>query len=153
MKHLIAATTLAAALAQPASATTFPTLTTIYVGAGVTDDGSGSNAGIATSFICLNVSGVTASVRFLVLDTPGSVAGSLTTTVNHGATFTASTHLTVIFADNSVSPAVDISQGGVNIESTQSGVFCTAAIVDAAGDPPTFSMPLVRINGHPGPEE
>ena len=62
-----------AALAQPASAITFPTLTTIYVGAGVKDDGGAGDAGIATSFLCSNVSGRTADIRFLVLNHSGSV--------------------------------------------------------------------------------
>ena len=35
MKTLLAAVTLVAALAHPAAAVTFPSLTTIYVGAGV----------------------------------------------------------------------------------------------------------------------
>ena len=37
MKKCLAAVALSAALVQPADATTFPTLTTIYVGAGVKD--------------------------------------------------------------------------------------------------------------------
>ena len=47
MKMTFTATALAAVLVQPASATTFPALTTIYVAAGVYDDGSVSNTGVA----------------------------------------------------------------------------------------------------------
>jgi len=39
MKTKLSIVALAAALTQPAAATTFPTLTTIYIGSGVRDDG------------------------------------------------------------------------------------------------------------------
>jgi hypothetical protein len=43
MKTKLSAITLAVALAQPAAAVTFPTLTTIYVGSGVYDDSDAAN--------------------------------------------------------------------------------------------------------------
>ena len=78
MKKYLAAVALAVALAQPAAAVTFPTLTTIYVGSGVYDDGSGSATGTATAIHCSNVSGVSVQVRVLVLSSVGGVEGSLT---------------------------------------------------------------------------
>jgi len=63
MKTIFAALTLAAALAQPAAAVTFPSLTTIYVGTGIRDDGNLSGMGVATVFPCINVSGATATIR------------------------------------------------------------------------------------------
>ena len=62
---------------EPASAVTFPSLTTIYVVAGVTDGGGAAGVGSATAFHCLNVSGVTTSVRFVVLNGNGAVVASL----------------------------------------------------------------------------
>ena len=53
-----------AAPTQPAGAVTFPSLTTIYVGSGVRDDGGAANLGLATTFICSNVSGVTTTSAF-----------------------------------------------------------------------------------------
>ena len=53
---------------QPASAITFPSLTTIYVGSGVTDSSEVASVGIATAFSCSNVSGQSTTLRFLVLD-------------------------------------------------------------------------------------
>jgi hypothetical protein len=42
----------------------------------------------------------------------------------------------------------------LNVESTQSGVFCTAAIIDAELGPNYGSSPhLVRVNPHPGTVE
>jgi len=156
MKKSLFAVALAAALAQPASAVTFPSLTTIYVGSGVFDDGGADNTGEATSILCSNVSGVSAQVRVLILGDLGEVEGSLTRTLAHGATETFSTHATVIFDDVTASLATGIvDQGVVNVEATNSAVFCTAAIIDAAGNPPVFTMPLhlVRVNPHPGTVE
>jgi hypothetical protein len=156
MKKYLAAVALAATLAQPAAAVTFPTLTTIYVGSGVFDDGNVDHIGEATSIHCSNVSGVSVQVRVLILNATGGIAGSLTRALVHGATETFSTHQTTIFIDGNGDLATgDVGQGVVNVEATNSAVFCTAAILDAAGDPPVFSMPLhlVRVNPHPGTVE
>ena len=152
MKYL-AAVAFAAALAQPASAITFSKLTTIYIGSGVKDDGGGQDAGVATLFNCSNVSGVSASVRFLVLNPVGQVLASKTYTPSHGSTLSVATHATVLFSDDNLA-TFGVSQGVVNIESTQSGVFCTAMIVDAASTVPNgITLPLVRVNPHPGTVE
>jgi hypothetical protein len=155
MKKHLSAFALAATLAQPAAAVTFPSLTTIYVGSGVYDDGGGDNGGVATSIHCSNVSGVTVSVRALVLNFIGANFGSLTVNLAHGATVTFSTHLTSVFNDEDLGVTFGIKQGVVNVESTNSAVFCTAVVVDAANEPPTLMSPLhlVRVNPHPGTVE
>ena len=156
MKSYLAALALAAALAQPASAITFPSLTTIYVGSGVIDSGSALETGFATSFHCTNVSGVSAAIRFQVLLADGSLAGSVTASAAHGATVTASTHSTRVYSDvlHVISPGAQVFQGGVNIESTQSAVFCTAVALDATVNVPNgVELHLVRVNPHPGTVE
>ena len=156
MKTYLAAAALFIALAPPASAITFPSLTTIYVGSGVRDNGAGDITGVATTFHCTNVSGVTVSIRYLVLFSTGAVAGAITLSAAHGATVTASTHDTALFSDtgNSIVPGTAVSQGGINIESTQSGVFCTAMMVDASALVPSgIDLHLVRVNPHPGTVE
>jgi hypothetical protein len=151
MKKYLAVVALAAALTQPASAITFPSLTTIYVGSGVAD--SGTATGSATTFHCTNVSGVSTSVRFLVLRATGAVAASATLTVAHGATVTTSTHGTFAYGDSSLVTG-GLFQGAINIESFQSGVFCNAVVVDSAASTPLgVPLPLVRINPHPGTVE
>ena len=155
-KGFVAATALAAALAQPASALTFSSLTTIYVGSGVFDTGTAANIGMATSIHCSNVSGQSVQVRVLILGDNGSVVDSLTLTLVHGATTTFSTHQTSIFNDTVGDLSTGaVNQGVVNVEATNSAVFCTAAVIDAEGFPPVFSMPLhlVRVNPHPGTVE
>jgi hypothetical protein len=153
MKTTLAAIALAATLAQPAGAVTFPSLTTIYVGAGVFDNGGDDDTGEATSILCANVSGVTVSVRALILDNVG-VQGSLTVFVSHGQTQTFSTHSTAVFPEASLETGA-VQQGIVNIEATNSAVFCSAHIVDAQNAKPVFMSPihLVRVNPHPGTVE
>ena len=157
MQKYLLAFGLATAVSQPAVATTFPSLTTIYVGSGVRNTDDIADAGIATSFHCTNVSGQTADFRFLVLNINGSVAGSVVSTaVPHGRTRTVSTHGTIVFGNESATSAgTIIEQGSINIEATQSAVFCTAAVVDAGNAIPLFTMPLhlVRVNPHPGTVE
>jgi hypothetical protein len=148
---LLAATTIAAG--APAGAITFSKLTTIYIGNGIRDNGGALNEGIATSFHCANVSGLTANVRFLVLAENGAPRASHTLTLVHGASTTVSTHATEAHAELSlVTGSVD--PGILNIESTQSDVFCAAETINAADPIPIgVSRNLVRVNPHPGTVE
>ena len=153
MKTTLTALALALTLAQPASAITFSKLTTIYVGSGVVDSGGGDNVGLATIFNCSNVSGVGATVRFLVLSTFG-VNADKSVTLPHGETVVAATDETAVAFETLSLDVMSILNGGmVNIESTQSGVFCNAAFVDSAGGGLGYNLPLVRVNPHPGTVE
>jgi hypothetical protein len=146
------------ALVPPATATTFPSLTTIYVGTGVFDSGHGDNAGTATVFFCSNVSGIAAQVRFVVLDNSANVVGNVTVNVAHGESTIAATHGVTVY-EGEASMLVGIfgrqTRGAVlNIESTQSGVFCTARIQGATlGAEEAVPLHLVRVNPHPGTVE
>jgi len=141
-------------IAPTASAATFPSLTTIYIGTGVRDNGGTVHAGTATTFHCSNVSGVSTSVRFLVLYHTGSVAVSFTRTVAHGATVAVSTHATLPYEEDTDLGTLAVSEGVINIESLQSGVFCNAKTIDAsAAFPDGVVLPLVRVNPHPGTVE
>jgi hypothetical protein len=151
MKTTLTAFALAATLAPPAAAVTFPSLTTIYVGSGVRDD-QGTNT-IATAFFCTNVSGVTASVRFLILSVDGAVAQFGTVPVAHGATHTIVTNPIAGFLSNSNFAAGPIGQGAVNIESTQSAVFCNALIMHRVNVGEGVPLHLVRVNPHPSTVE
>ena len=154
MTKLFVAAALATALVQPATAVTFPTLTTIYVGAGVFDNGAADDAGAATSIHCANVSGVTVQIRALILDNTTAVAGNQTVTVSHGGSVTFSTHETAAFFDGANLETVLVSQGVVNIEATNSAVFCTAMQIDAGAIiPDGIDLHLIRVNPHPGTVE
>ena len=156
MKHLTAAIALAAALAQPASAITFPSLTTIYIITGAKDSGTGNTIGTATAMQCTNVSGVTTSIRFVALSTTGAVLNAvIVNDVVHGRTVEVSTHGTAAYASEELLiPGTPLDSGAVNIEALQSAVFCTAAIIDAAAARPDGITPhIIRVNPHPGTVE
>jgi hypothetical protein len=134
-----------------APAITFPGLTTIYVASGVYDNGGAAFQGIATSVHCTNVSGQTATLRVAFLSNAGAVISSTTPmTMLHGVSLTISTHATAYDQEATFSGAM---QGSVNIESTQSGVFCTGAVIDALNPNEGFALNLVRVNPHPGTAE
>ena len=137
------------ALSSSSSAITFPSLTTIYVGAGITDAGLA-----ATSFQCTNVSGQTASLRILILDDQAMVLDSTTVPLQHGRGHAISTRNIALFGNETDMATGSVSQGTVNIESTQSGVFCTAMLIDATASAPNgIDIHLVRVNPHPGTVE
>ena len=96
---------------------------TIYVGTGVRDDGGGINLGTATAFHCSNTSGVTATIRFLVLNNSGAVRASVSTSLNHGWTHNASTHNTAAYTVDTNLATGAVAEGVINIKSTESGVF------------------------------
>lgn len=140
-------------LVSSTAAITFPTLTTIYIGAGVRDDGGGPNVGIATVFLCSNVSGANASVRFLVLSESGAVADQETIGIQHGRTVLASTHSTATYLEN-VPFTTGVVQNGTGEHRVRSvGVFCTAFLLNAASNAEGVPLHLVRVNPHPGTVE
>jgi hypothetical protein len=147
----LAAVALALSVAQPAAAVTFPSLTTIYVGSGVSSFETQS----ATAVHCSNVSGTSVNVRFLILNGSGFVAGSQSATLVNGQTFTLTTRQTTIFFENFVfTPPINVGEGVLNIEATNSAIFCSAKIIDPDATTTTgFTLPLVRVNPHPGTVE
>jgi hypothetical protein len=129
----------------PSEATTDP-LKVIYRVAGVMDSGSGGNTGIATSFMCTNISPVPENVRFRVYEKSGALAGNFTATLASKETYTASTHLTILVFENHVlSAGVLINQGSAIIWATSAKVICSAMIVDAGAATPTgVALHMVR---------
>jgi hypothetical protein len=106
---------------------------------------------VATSVHCSNVSGQTAELRVLILGSFGDVEGTITQPIAHGRTLTFSTHNT-LFAEIGLQTGA-VSQGVLNVESTQSGVFCTAMIVSGPTLETSVALHMVRVNGHPGTVE
>jgi hypothetical protein len=153
MKQYLTAITLGAALVQPASAVTFPSLTTIYVAAGVFDDGGDENLGFASTVSCSNVSGVTTAIRVLVLNNAGAVEASATNfSVPHGISIRFSTHDTTLPLETNLATG-PVPNGVFNVEALQSAVFCTFDRVSAVD--PVSGVPLhaIRVNPHPGTVE
>ena len=158
MKKLLAAFAAVALTAVlPAQATTF-SLRTIYVASGVYDSGDAGGLGTATSVHCTNLSGKSAQVRVAFYADDGAFEGaSSANALANLATYTVSTHGT--FFSESFPLTGPITQGVLNVQSTESGVFCSAMIVDAAGGPGATDVPegialhMVRYNPHPGTVE
>jgi hypothetical protein len=68
--------------------------------------------------------------------------------------YTVSTHSVAAYAENFSLGTGTVAEGAINIESTQSGVFCNAKTIDAAAAfPDGMIIPLVRVNPHPGTVE
>ena len=125
MKTYLAAFALATAaaslLAPAALATTFPTLTTIYVSPGVYDNGGADDTEFATVASCSNVSGVSTTIRVLILDDDGNFENSHTfSNVAHGASVRASTQFTFLADETRVS-ASGLLNGVINVESLAVG--------------------------------
>ena len=144
----LAAATLTAI--PPAQATTFSTPTIIYTGSGVFDSGDGPNIGTATSVHCSNFSAKTASVTVLYFSAPTVFRGKNGTTFANAKTVTVSTHGVLHFNDL-VANTGAISKGFFIVQSTESGVYCTAMIVDADG-PPSSGIALHMVRYNPNPE-
>ena len=152
MKKYLAAVALVAAIAQPAAAVTFPTLTTIYVGTGLSELTPLANTTGVVS--CANVSGQTANLRVLILNFNGAVADTHTQALAHGANMTVGTRGAASLSITSMDTPAPLLNGTVNIESTESAVFCTAMLIDKTTPGPNgVTLRLVRSNGHPGAEE
>ena len=153
MKKLLAAfAAIALTAVLPAQATTFSVPTVIYVAPGVFDGGGGSG-GTATTVACSNVSGQNATVKWIVYAENGFVADSSTQVLAHGKAYTVSTHGVFLFADEALATGA-IFGGTFAIQSTQSGVFCSAMIVDA-GSPSIngVALHMVRYRPHTGTVE
>jgi len=153
MKKLLAvfaAATLTAVL--PAQATTF-SLRTIYIASGVTDDGGPANTGMATTVLCTNASGKSTTLRIAFYDADGAIRGLSAVIIPHLRTYTLSTHVVAAFTDQSASTGA-ILQGVLNVSTTESAVFCSAMIVDAAAAlVDGVDLHMVRFNPHPGTVE
>ena len=153
---LIAVSAAALTAALPAQATTF-SLRVIYVASGVFDSGDLADVGTATSVHCTNLSGKTATVRVLFYSRNGLVEGFNSGPLANLETRTISTHATY-FGETYLGTGA-IGQGVLKVLSTESGVFCSAMLVDASGGPGAADVPegidlhMVRYNQHPGTVE
>ena len=159
MKRIFTATIAVAAIAltgaTEAVATTFPSLTRIYVASGVVELNTIAISGIMTAVSCSNMSGETASVRFVLRHENGVIAAGGTLLIGSLASRVVTTN-----GDNDIYletqfPTAQMFGGIVEILSTESAVFCSAMIIRADGalDPAGVALHMVRFNPHPGTVE
>ena len=137
MKRIfIAVAAVALAGAIPARATTFPSLTLIYVASGVIEnDLSNGSSGIGTVISCSNMSAQTASVRFVFRRNDGRIAAGGTLLLGSLASRAVTTEGTtsILFPATSL-PTGGMFGGSIQILSTQSAVFCSAMVFHPGGN-------------------
>jgi hypothetical protein len=160
MKRIFTAAIAIAAIALagsvPTGATTFPTLTNIYFASGVVDNSEDDFLGIATVISCSNLSGQAASVRYFFRRDNGTVAGSATLPLANLAAQTITTEGNVDFLDEIQLETGIFIGGTLQIQSTQSAIYCSAMLVHANGGssgPAGVALHMVRLNPHPGTVE
>jgi hypothetical protein len=152
---MIAALGLALVLPAAADAATTDPEVLIYRFTGVRDNGSNVNMGVATSFHCTNISGVTETIRFVTRGPSGNLLTNVMFDIGHLATLTASTHNTAAYLDDIGSLNTGfVNQGTTAIAATSINIFCTAETIDASTAAPVgVARHGVRFNPMPGTQE
>ena len=150
-----AAIAFAATLAAPsAGATTFPTLTQIYAASGVIENSVTAVSGLMTAISCTNMSGQTASVRYVFRREDGTIAAGGTLLVGSLASRVVTTQGSNNIINAFALPTSFMTGGSLQVLSTESAVFCSAMMVNAAGtEGPGVDLHMVRFNPHPGTVE
>ena len=146
-------------LGSSAGATTFPSVTTIYVASGAMDSNTDPDAGISTLINCTNLSGQTASVRYQFRRLNGAPNAGATLLLANLGTHTVTTEGNVgVFDEDAILPTGTFFGGSLQILSTQSAIFCSAMLIRAEGSASTepdaaVALHMVRFNPHPGTVE
>jgi hypothetical protein len=156
---IIAAATFACA--EPVQAGLNDPEVIIYRFPGVSDNGGGTNLGVATVFHCTNFSGVDEILRFLTRYSSGALASNVAVTIQHLRTRSASTHLVAAYffetnlATGPVGPGeLDVGQGTTAIAATSINIICTAETIDASTTVPIgLARRGIRFNPVPGSQE
>jgi hypothetical protein len=140
-------------LFPPTTSPTDPILL-IYRASGVRDDGSGPSAGVATVFLCTNLSSANELLTVLVRNFDGTLLASSTVGIGSAQTYTMSTHgIVAFFSDQNLATGL-VDQGYVAIGSTTTEMTCSVLIVDAANSKPAgLPLHMVRYNPSPGTME
>ena len=133
----------------------FPALTLIYRASGLRDNGRATNAGVATSIHCTNLTTTSQRVQYVLRDFDHTLGASPTFTLAAGRTHTSSTHGTVLFNEDVIlSPGQVYQQGLLAILATNPNVICSVHVVDAAAAiPHGIDLHLVRYSAAPGTQE
>jgi len=140
-----------ALLSQP-KATTDPMIP-IYRASGVRDNGGAAGTGIATSIHCTNIGGDTETLKYIVRNFDSSVKSTLTLNIGSAQTRTASTHDTVMFAEDIILNTGVVNQGNVTVTATSTNIYCSIMLVDASAAVPVgVSLHAVRFNPMVGAE-
>jgi len=148
----IAATT--GAVTVPAYAGVNDPLQPVYVFPGARDNGGGAGTGVATSVHCTNFSGATEKLLYVVLNFDSSTKANLNLNIGQAQTRTASTHDTVLYAEDLILNTGVVNQGVVGVSATNLNIVCTAQVLDAsAATPNGINLHGIRFNPITGTAE
>jgi hypothetical protein len=135
--------------AQPANSGVNDPLQAVYIFPGARDNGGGAGTGVATSVHCTNFSGATEKLLYVVLNFDSSTKANLNLNIGQAQTRTASTHDTVLYAENLILNTGVVNQGVIGISSV-----CTAQVLDAsAATPNGIDLHGTRFNPIPANQE
>jgi hypothetical protein len=109
--------------------TSFPV---VYQITGLRDDGGASNLGVATTIHCSNPTRFPAQVQFVTWQFNGAVVNNKTFTITRDRTFTASTHLTSLYAEDVSLATGPLLEGFMQIYSDNAQLLCSAEVLDAS---------------------
>jgi len=157
LQTMIVSAALAIGMAAPASAAQSDPEVIIYRFPGVRDDGNGTNLGVATVVHCMNFSGATENIRFVVRTNNSTLVRNVAIPIVHLQTVTGATHNAVayeedVFLNNGTSTLID--QGSVAIAATTIDIVCTAMTIDASTAAPVgVSLRGIRFSPVPGSQE
>src|SRR5204863_9955625 len=114
---------------------------------GARDNGGGAGTGVATSIHCTSLSDVMETLRYVVKNFDSSTKADLMINVGADQTRTASTHDTVLYAEDLILNTGVVNQGSIRVSSTSSNVFCTAQVLDAAAAVPAgIDLHMIRFS-------
>jgi hypothetical protein len=108
--------------------------------------------GLATTVTCRNFTNNAVTVVFRFFDGDGNIkVGEASGTISAKRTRTVSSHAT--FNGEASANTGYFDRGTVTILSTDTKVFCSAMVVDAAGSGAGFALHMVRFRKHQGTDE
>src|SRR2546423_1424601 len=144
----------AVAVQVPAHAAVTDPVQLTYVFAGARDNGGGAGTGVATSVHCFNFSGATEKLQYVVFNFDSSIKANLNLNIGQDQTRTASTHDTVLYAEDLILNTGVVNQGSAIVGATSVDIVCTAQVLDAAAATPNgIDLHGLRFNAVPSTAE
>jgi hypothetical protein len=138
----------------PALAGVSDPLKLLYIFPGARDNGGAAGTGVAMSVHCTSFSPATEKLNYTVLNFDSSKKALLDLNIGAGQTRTASSHDTVLYAEDLILNTGVLNQGRVVIRATAANIVCTAHILDASAAVPNgIDLHGLRLNGVPNSQE
>jgi hypothetical protein len=140
--------------AHPARPAVTDPVVSLYFYPGVRDNGGGAGTGVATSIHCVNFSGATEKLQYVVFNFDSSIKANLNLNIGQDQTRTASTHDTVLYAEDLILNTGVVNQGSAIVGATSVDIVCTAQVLDAAAATPNgIDLHGLRFNAVPSTAE